>query len=370
MKWFQHECTAKHDPWLQILGEEFGAEGTGVYWGLLEEIGHSSSTFRLKVTGASVESDRAYVDVLLRGKDPAVSIDIPAGVIVPTVRLGILARLLFTTEEKLLGIIERLATLGVFDESNWHAYGLLYSPAFEQRADAYTRRCRRTSERRFAASENHPAPLGRDPESPRKPDSILPDNDDTDSEKCVESVGTDVAHFPEEVRLQQTTEQKSVKEIQLCSIPGLIDMSTVYPHSHDRGSGEEADLTPSPGQFSDVCEEFRKIISEWNEHGTTRIYWVPSHDELMKLFYGRDRSHKLWLSRQAMNLTGGKPDFPRLVIRALNLMLEASKKQRIQNPFGWVWSCIHGAPGGIAPWVHLATVSKEARRITSPRSPL
>ena len=90
---------------------------------------------------------------------------------------------------------------------------------------------------------------------------------------------------------------------------------------------------------------------------------------MKKLFYGGDAAHKLLVCREASNLTGGKPDFPGLVIRALNLMLEASKKQRIQNPFGWVWSCLHGTPEGKPPWVHLLTAPEEARRISSPRSP-
>ena len=39
MKWFHQECAAKHDPKLQTLGASHGAEGLGIFWGLLEEIG-------------------------------------------------------------------------------------------------------------------------------------------------------------------------------------------------------------------------------------------------------------------------------------------------------------------------------------------
>ena len=51
MKWFHHECAARYDSKLQILGSEHGAEGIGIYWGLLEEIGQHSDTFHLKVIG-------------------------------------------------------------------------------------------------------------------------------------------------------------------------------------------------------------------------------------------------------------------------------------------------------------------------------
>jgi len=48
MKWFHHECAARYDPKLQILGSQYGSEGIGIYWGLLEEIGQHSDTFNLK----------------------------------------------------------------------------------------------------------------------------------------------------------------------------------------------------------------------------------------------------------------------------------------------------------------------------------
>ena len=60
MKWFHHECAARYDPKLQILGSQYGSEGIGIYWGLLEEIGQHSDTFNLKVTGVNEEIDQKY----------------------------------------------------------------------------------------------------------------------------------------------------------------------------------------------------------------------------------------------------------------------------------------------------------------------
>jgi hypothetical protein len=49
-----------------------------------------------------------------------------------------------------------LVELGIFDQSQWRAYGLLHSPAFERSADAYTRRCRRSMDNARTRSEHVP----------------------------------------------------------------------------------------------------------------------------------------------------------------------------------------------------------------------
>jgi hypothetical protein len=64
MKWFHHECAARHQPKLQILGSTHGAEGLGIFWGLLEEIGQHSDTFHLKVMQISEESDQTFLNLL------------------------------------------------------------------------------------------------------------------------------------------------------------------------------------------------------------------------------------------------------------------------------------------------------------------
>jgi len=39
IKWFKHDCDARHDTKLQLLKRKFGAEGYGIYFQLLEIIG-------------------------------------------------------------------------------------------------------------------------------------------------------------------------------------------------------------------------------------------------------------------------------------------------------------------------------------------
>ena len=69
MKWFHHECAARYDSKLQILGSHYGAEGIGIYWGLLEEIGQHSDTFHLKVVGVNEEIDQTFSKLLQNSKE-------------------------------------------------------------------------------------------------------------------------------------------------------------------------------------------------------------------------------------------------------------------------------------------------------------
>ena len=110
MKWFHHECAARHDPKLQVLGSQFGAEGIGIFWGLLEEIGQHSDTFHLKVTGISPEIDTKHFP-----HQP-----------IPCLPIKILAKNLFTSHTKLKSVIDLCVEIGLFDPDKWLHYNLLY----------------------------------------------------------------------------------------------------------------------------------------------------------------------------------------------------------------------------------------------------
>ena len=69
MKWFHHECAARYDSKLQILGSLYGAEGIGIYWGLLEEIGQHSDTFHLKVIGFDEKIDKTFSEIIQTSKN-------------------------------------------------------------------------------------------------------------------------------------------------------------------------------------------------------------------------------------------------------------------------------------------------------------
>ncbi len=80
------------------------------------------------------------------------------------------------------------------------------------------------------------------------------------------------------------------------------------------------------------------------------------------------------LCYQAFNINNERINYPELVLRAIRLMLRSSEKKRIQNPGGWLWSCLHGNGDGTTPWVQLLSAEEESsvghhlRDIAAPRS--
>ena len=84
---------------------------------LLEEIGSDSDAFHLKVTGVSATQDQACADATQRGGGECRRREGLADGRLPRIPLKMLARILFTTEEKLLGVIEKSVEEDLFDES-------------------------------------------------------------------------------------------------------------------------------------------------------------------------------------------------------------------------------------------------------------
>lgn len=280
MKWFHHECSAKHDPKLHLLGAAYGAEGMGVYWGLLEEIGSHSDTFHIKVAGVSAESDQAYVNALLHGEEPIVSVHALAGENIPIMDLGILARLLWITEKKLLRVIEKLVELGLFDQSQWRAYGLLHSPAFERRADDYTRRRRRNMGNARTHSDDSPDDACA--HSEHSPDVVRTHSEHSPGNGCAHSAHcpTSVRHIPASVLQRDDTSPRNVgpeqeekeKEIQkqkekenrrekLCSVPSAFDLSTTYPHPRVRESDDDTVLVPSAAYYTEGMSPWVHLLT-------------------------------------------------------------------------------------------------------------
>lgn len=144
------------------------------------------------------------------------------------------------------------------------------------------------------------------------------------------------------------------------------DLST--GHRGDEGSNGDFLIEPSPEEFKAYARKCLLILHRWNETRMNRFSWNPSESELKKLFCGGDREHKIRMCYQAFNLQGEKINYPELVLRAVKLMLKASQKHRIVNPFGWLWSCLHGNGDGTTPWVQLLTAEEEKSGSSSRRS--
>lgn len=139
MQWFHHDSTARFSPAINELGIATRAEGIGVFWNLLEAIAQHSDTFHLKVTGFSVEIDRAFDE--LRVESSGVSPDLfrlaPDFNQIPRISEKVLARTTFTTRGKLARTITALVALGLIDADKGLKYNILYSPFLVRCAEGY-----------------------------------------------------------------------------------------------------------------------------------------------------------------------------------------------------------------------------------------
>lgn len=321
MKWFHHECSAKHDPRLQVLGSLHGAEGLGIYWGLLEEIGGHSETFHMKVCGISEESDQKFLELVQNRselpQDPPERFKHLSRV--PKIPLPILARILFTSKKKLIAVIETAVREGLFDEVKWRKYNVLYSPAFEHRADDYTRRVRRCSESVRTRSEECS-------ESVR-----------TVSEQTSESLRTISANvLPEQNRIEQ--KQNRIRTQQTRED---VNLPTGCPHEPVENLAKSV--------ITSLRTEIGSTLKGWNEQGN-RFTWLPSESELAQILSHDDKARSSLCDR-ASDLVGHTITFPALVAHAYRLMLQASQSARITYPESWLRACLFGKRNGDLPWI-------------------
>jgi hypothetical protein len=329
MKWFHHECSARHDPKLQMLGATHGAEGIGIYWGLLEEIGQDSDTFHLKVIGISEKADKKFADFLQNPeKSPEQSLgDSIMLAKVPKLPMKLLAKNLYTSPKKLHAVINFCMEVNLFDTRKWLEFNVLYSPSFEQRADDYTRRVRRCSDN-----------VRTNPEQSTNRLRIS-------SEVSAESVRTLSVSATDNVRLETDTEQKK----NICNTRN-VDNSNV---------DNSYIIEPTEVLFDDYCIRFHSTLQHWNHKNSNKLDWNPNIRDLKKLFYGGEYERKLAMCFHAYKILGEKINYPELVMRALNLLLNKCEKSNVSNPFGWLWTCLHGNGNGKTAWVQLLTADEE-----------
>jgi len=254
MKWFHHECAAKHDPKLQTLGAQHGAEGLGIFWGLLEEIGQHSDTFQLKISGISAIADRTFEEILRdqANKAPELAGGAAATRSIPRFPLKILAKILFTTPQKLERVIQSAVEIGLFERNAWQEYSILYSRAFERRADDYTRRVHRRQSTLRTISGHSPDDRG----------------------ELAHDERTAAANvFPDETR--NTTEE-------------------IQKEQNRAG-------TP-PANLRALVLEFRRTLAEWNRTRANPFSWNPTEADVERLFLGSDAAGHAELVLQALKL--------------------------------------------------------------------
>ncbi|MCX6132607.1 MAG: DUF4373 domain-containing protein [Ignavibacteriales bacterium] len=350
MKWFHHDCAARHDPKLRMLAAKHGLEGWAIFWALLEEIGEDSDTFHLKIMEFSKKSDKSFANLL---EDPRKesenlfdsSVDLPK---IPRLPAKTLAKNLFTTSKTLTAVIRTCVSIGIFDQQKWLSFNVLYSPSFEQRADDYTRRI----QRRHALSAAEGAQSVRT-NSEQSSNSVR-----TLSEQNLESLRTKSGKVHLETEAEQIQKEnrnrrnmfvKDANEENLISTSCQQGLVTNYSHL----------IELSQDAFFEYSAKVHSELSDWNDGRSNKFDWNPTEPELRKLFLGGDQTHKETLCYSAYNLLGEKTHYAELVLRAVHLMLKASAKTRITNPFGWMWTCLHGNGDGTHPWVQLLTADEE-----------
>lgn len=351
MKWFHHECAARHQPKLQILGSTHGAEGLGIFWGLLEEIGQHSDTFHLKVMQISRESDQTFINLLRTSERSADNffadhLDLTE---IPRLPLKILAKNLFTSPHRLREVIETGVQVGLFDAAKWLRFNVLYSPSFEQSADDYTRRMHKKTDTVRTDSEHCSDNL-------RTLSGVCPDN----IGQTPDSLRTKSAKvLLETEQIQKEKRSRAEKDLSVKDAEEENLISTSYQHGIAKSDNHLFEL--SENEFFEYSAEVRSELSSWNDGRSNKFDWNPTEAELRKLFFGGEPEHKERSCYSAYNLLGKKIQYAELVVRALRLMLKASEKTRITNPFGWAWSCLHGNGDGTLPWVQLLTADEENR---------
>jgi hypothetical protein len=316
MKWFQHDCSARHDHRIRTLGRGLRAEGVGIYWGLLEEIGRDSETFHLKVVGHSPEADRAFESMRA---DRSASAGGPFGSAadlgrIPEYSFRILAADLFTTPGRLAKAIAAAVAAGLFDPDKWASCNVLYSPGLARRADNYCRRQRKRTEHLL---------------------TFCGVNTDT-----VRSV----SDMPP-LQQQDRTEEKDLKK--QTTPPALHRMCT------DRRVDEPGERfsAAADGDYDLHRRAFRRMITTYNQTAKKPLGWMPDERELDKLFLGGDPRHRRTLCLEASQRSGKETHYNDLVLRALRELLRSHQTVTVNNPAGWLWSCLNGTEEGSSAWI-------------------
>ena len=324
MKWFKHSVHARSEHGTEDILRCHGPAGIGIYWCLLEMLARDTEHFRLRIAGVNAEADERFEQARSdAGRQP------PARHLY---RVDLLARTLNTDTETIIAVIALGVSEGLFERDLWQTYSVLHSPGFCRQADEYTRRLRRSSHRSDSGGP------GRGP----TPETL---------HEAVESLGTDSAHGA----IEEMREEK--RKIQPpASRSGVHISATPERAAPPHGVLNMNDTTQDLDRLLLRC---RMLVADWNRHNGRDFELRLSRVKLRRLTGG----DPLWRQRlcyESMNLTHGGSTFQDVILRALWLMLEASRSRPITDQFAWLWSCIHGTRDS-PPWVHRPTAAEESR---------
>jgi hypothetical protein len=249
--------------------------------------------------------------------------------------MKILARNLFTTPKKLIAVITTCVDVRLFDPVKWTRHGILYSPSFEHRADDYTRRLQRRSNTVRTSSAD-------------SSDVVR-----TSSEDSPNTLRTKSANVPPD-----TKQKKKRRDTEQTKHTSAVDNQ--LPETTHMENDSPLLIVPSEDQFDHYCLEFHSILQHWNATTRSRIDWHPSMRDLKKLFCEGSYERKLTMCFHAYKILNEHVNYPELVLRALRLMLKSAAAKPIDNPVGWLWTCLHGNTNGTRPWAQIITSGEES----------
>jgi hypothetical protein len=237
-------------------------------------------------------------------------------------------------------VIQTAVEIGLFDLEKWNEFNILYSQSFEQRADDYTRRLQRKTDK--VRTDTEPSTDNVRTQSEVTPNALrsLSENVPTETEAKAETKQEKELETNMHAKDKFDSKKNEIIYEQLKSEPYLVELD-------EKG-------------FQEYCQMFRMKVVKWNEERRNKFNWNPADEELRKIFLGGTHERKVSMCYDAYKILHEKINYPELVLRALQLMLKASEKTRITNPFGWLWTCLHGNGDGTTPWVQLLTAEEES----------
>jgi hypothetical protein len=298
-----HDCRLKHDPRVDRLGLKFGSKGPGVFILILEELGVHSETMAIKVDEVPGEASLEP----LEGEED-----------LPTYALEGLARIVFESPESALPIIDMCAELGLFNKRLWKGHRVIDCSDLRKWTDPYTRRQQRKQ-------------IG-----PHDPDSEGSAQSRTKSDKVSLQDNTYTRHD----KIQKNTDNQ-------------LELSTFRAQTV---SDSKDQVVMDEPEFLSWSAEIKSTIARWNEKHRRSCGWEPNEKQLRKLAYGGKWRNRQRLCYESINVLGEDVTYAQVVLLAVKQMLAVSVRKRLANPFGWIWSALHGREGK-APWVHLPTAA-------------
>jgi hypothetical protein len=235
--------------------------------------------------------------------------------------VSVLSHLFRTRPSRLRRIIRTCVSLGLFNREEWERWGVLFSPGFERRADAYTKRSQRDTNR---AAEGVRTVCAPPPELTAHCQESSPLQQDREQQI--------------EIYKNTTAEQDAEPKIEF----GGLEAAPKGPVFRI-GGGCEADMDRLYGVFIGRMNGF---LGDWAARHGGAVPWRPEDEHL----------RSLWRVALRIAPEGGnrKDQVERgidLILGAVRNMFDESTRREIRSPPAYLSASLMGTHTGTRPWV-------------------